>query len=310
MTSNNAGVPEDINQTVLSESPRAATSWIAPILDDLRSWPVNTWLVAALVLLLYIPVLAETIPYWLAQETYSFCILIGPISLALIILLHQQVRGTTKSPSVLGFWVAVVGVVIEWAGWYLRVRFIAMAALPVVISGAVIALHGMPLWRKRRVPLAFRLFAAPIPEPVLTPTDVMAQRISTIGAQWIMQFLGFAIVREGSVLQVPGMALNVAEACSGFKKLIAFFCFAVLYGWFFNLPRGKWILLIIVSFPIALAANIIRIAGLVALATWFGAHVEAVAHEYADYFVIALSCVLFVSVGRRLGCEKTRFSQD
>ncbi len=299
---NTDAMQPDIRQESMKEA-------FASIVSDLKRWPAQAWLLSAMILLLYIPVIAETLPYWLDNGTYSFCALIIPISLGLLFLMRHDLRGIERNPSLTGIWWIAAGVLIEQLGWFTHIRFLAVGSLPLVLIGAILVMHGPKMLRVIRFPILFLVFAAPFPEPILTKVDVEAQFISTISTEHIMQFFGFAIVRQGSVLQVPTMSLNVAEACSGFKKMTSFFCFAVLYGWVFRMQISKWLALICLSMPLAMIANIVRICGLVAIASWYGPRPEAIAHEYADYFVIALSSVLLVWAGGKLGCEKTRFTQ-
>ncbi len=277
------------------------------VLNDLKSWPKHVWVAVTLVILFYIPNFMESVPYQWANEMYSFGLLIVPLVIGLLILMRNELRGLPLEPDKLGVWVILFGVFVEEIGWYLHIRFLAMGSLVPVVAGCILLLAGRKVLKTIWFPVAFLIFASPFPEPLLNPIDLHAQTLSTIGAQWMGTFVGLPIVREGNVLQVPGMSLDVAEACSGFQKLTAFFCFAILYGWLYALPGRKWLLLILMSAPIAMIANVIRITALAILAANYGKGTEAVAHEYADYFVIILSGSLFIWLGRYIGCETTRF---
>lgn len=291
-------------------SPRP--SWqeeLRAILMELGHWPLHVWMVVLAALALYTPVLADVIPFQLQSGIYSYGVLIPPLSLGLLYLQRDQLRSAKPAPTPKGFFWIVLALLMEWVGWYLRVRFLTMVSLTPLIAGCILVLHGPQLWRAARFPVLFLLLAAPVPMPIINPPDVWIQHLSAIGSAEVMKFLGFPLLRQGNTIQIPGMTLDVAEACSGFKKLLAFFCFAVLYGWLYALPPKRWMFLTLLALPVALTANVIRIAGLIFIGTQFGEGAFHIAHEYADFFVIALSCVLFLTTGKYMGCEQTRFAR-
>lgn len=292
----------------LREDILRALKGIKQTLIELTHLPLEIYLVALAIVLLYVPVFMEVIPFQWTNGTYSYGILIPPISLIILYLLRNDVKKARSIPDSRGMLSVLFGLLILAGGWYTRIKFLEVLSLVPLLYGTILALHGRNLWNVIRFPILFLAFAAPIPVPIINPPDAWVQHFSSVGSADIMKYLGFTLYRQGNTMQIPGMTIDVAEACSGFKKLLSFFCFAVLYGWIFSLKKPKWALLVIVAFPIAIIANIIRISGLIGIGCILGAHSFHVAHEYADFFVIFLSCILFLYLGRKLGCTETRFS--
>jgi len=68
------------------------------------------------------------------------------------------------------------------------------------------------------------------------------------------------VLREGNVIELPLMKLEVAEACSGIRSLMSLFTLAVFYGYFLE-KSNCGIALAVASIPIAIAANAVRILG-------------------------------------------------
>lgn len=70
---------------------------------------------------------------------------------------------------------------------------------------------------------------------------------------------GVPVLIEGSLLHVPGYTLEVGEACSGMRQVMAFLALSVVVA---KLYRGRdwsrWVL-ILLAVPIAVAANCLRI---------------------------------------------------
>lgn len=297
-----------VPSTSIMEDILRVLTGIKKTLIELAHLPLEIYLVIIAIILLYTPVFMEVIPFQWTNGTYSYGILILPITLTLLYLLRNEVKEARALPDSRGILYVLFGLLVLAGGWYTRIKFLEVFSLVPVLYGAIISLHGRNLWKVIRFPILFLAFAAPIPVPFINHPDVWVQHFSAVGSADIMKYLGFTLYRQGNTIQMPGMTIDVAEACSGFKKLLSFFCFSVLYGWIFSLKKPKWALLVIVAFPIAIIANILRISGLIGIGSILGAHAFHVAHEYADFFVIFLSCILFLYLGRSLGCTETRFS--
>ena len=123
-----------------------------------------------------------------------------------------------------------------------------------------------------------------------------------------MGALGYPLIREGNVIQVPGATLEVAAACSGFHKMLSLTAFTLLYSYLFTTSQGKRLVLMLAVLPIALLANVLRISGLIAVAAGGGLDALHKAHDGAEYIAIVLAFGMLVSLGRSLGCRTMRFS--
>jgi exosortase len=71
--------------------------------------------------------------------------------------------------------------------------------------------------------------------------------------------VGIPVLREGNVLKLPSQDLSVVEACSGIRSLMSLSFLALVYGFFFDSkPWMRWLLLV-VTIPIAIFANAMRV---------------------------------------------------
>ena len=89
------------------------------------------------------------------------------------------------------------------------------------------------------------------------PLQLLASQVSAI----VLPVLGVPILREGNVINLPAMALEVADACSGIRSLMSLVTLAIIYGYL--LEKRLWVrwVLALASVPIAVAANSVRIIG-------------------------------------------------
>ena len=270
------------------------------------------WLALVLALLLaaiYVPVIREGAVLWLTNDNYAHGVFIFPISIALIWLQRRRILEAKQAPTAWGLLVLTAGLLMELLGHILGSNGLAMASLVPTLAGAVLILHGREGWRLTSFPICFLVFTARMPASLFDPMSHAIQRASSIGAAAVMICLGYPIMRSGNVIQIPGMTLEVADACSGFKKLIALVAFALLYGYLFRADLWKRVVLVISAVPIAAVANIVRVSLLIGVAAAWGDRGFRLVHDSAELLVLVISFFLFVGLGKRLGCDTTRFSR-
>jgi exosortase len=276
---------------------------------EISRWPVAAKLFAVALLALYVPVIWTAAKEWISQENYAHGMFIFPISLALLWMGRADLRKAQASPTAMGLFPLALGLLMQVAGFILSFSFLAILSIIPLLYGAVLALHGRNLLRAVQFPLLFVFFAAPTPAFVLVPISTWLQRVCSSSAVTAMKGIGYTIAQAGNIIEVPGASLEVADACSGLKKLVAMVAFAALYGYMFRVSPAKRVVLLLASIPIALLANVARICGLIAVSSAGGVSALHVAHDWAELFVLVVAFFLFVGFGKLIGCKTLRFSE-
>jgi exosortase len=90
----------------------------------------------------------------------------------------------------------------------------------------------------------------------------------------------------------------VAEACSGIRSLQALLALGTVYA-YFTLP-GLWKrwALVLLSIPIAIAANAFRVTGTGVLAHYWGAEAaEGFYHTFSGLFIFVVALALLLGAG-------------
>ena len=102
--------------------------------------------------------------------------------------------------------------------------------------------------------------------------------------------MGVPVLREGNVIQLPAMTLEVAEACSGIRSLLSLVTLAIIYGYLVTDSNRMRILLAISAIPIAVAANSLRIIGTGLLVQyWDPAKAEGFFHSFSGWLIFVVS---------------------
>ena len=266
------------------------------------------WVFFAGVLALYAPTLAEAAHQWMINDNYAHGIFIFPLCAFILWLRRDDLKQVRPKPSAWGLLPLTIGLALECFSYMLQIKYIGMWTLAITLTGGVLLLYGWPMMPSVRFALLFSLLAAPLPHTLLNTVTLWIQNASTVGAAGLMTALGYPIIKNGNVIQVPGATLEVAAACSGFHKLLSLTAFTLLYAYLFTGNQGKRLVLLGSVLPLALLVNILRISGLIAVASSGGLTALHQAHDAAEYCAIALAFGILLLIGRSLGCKNIRFS--
>jgi len=140
--------------------------------------------------------------------------------------------------------------------------------------------------------IAFLFFMFPLPYRVEGGLLNPLQKIATMGAEYVLQTLGYGAIREGNMIILGERRLEVVEACSGLRMLTVFTAMTAAVAIIIDRPYWERGLIFVSALPIALAVNIIRIS-----ATGLGYHYGgdpwgAFFHDYAAYYMMAIAAGL------------------
>jgi exosortase len=137
----------------------------------------------------------------------------------------------------------------------------------------------------------------PIPTIVFNRITFPLQLLASKVAATVLPVLGVPILREGNVINLPSMALEVAEACSGIRSLMSLVTLAIIYGYL--MEKRLWVrwLLALASVPIAVAANSIRIIGTGLLVQYWDAEkAEGYFHASWGWIIFVVSLLMLYAV--------------
>jgi len=136
------------------------------------------------------------------------------------------------------------------------------------LLGAALSVFGTASLRWIWFPWAYWVvFGQSISERVMSRVTERMQDWSAVGADILLNTIGIDTERAGNVLTVHMSdgtlhPLNVAEACSGMRTLMAFLAIGVAMA-AMGLPRWwQRVLLVLAGIPISLFVNVLRVASL------------------------------------------------
>ncbi len=179
-----------------------------------------------------------------------------------------------------------------------------MFAIVLIWMGSFGLFFGARAFRAALFPLLFLFFFVPVPEILLTQLIVFLQRRSADAAGAMFNVVGVPVLRQDLTFTLPGIAIRVAEECSGIRSTLALLITTVLAAHFFLKSKWSMLVLCLLVFPISIVKNGMRIATLTCLAVYVNpGFLFGKLHRYGGvpFFLLDLVMLgLFLALLRRI----------
>jgi exosortase len=254
---------------------------------------VQIAILVTLIGFLYYQILAGLVLDWWTDPNFSHGFLI-PVFSAFVAWQNRKRLGALQpKPSWFGLVIIAGALALLIVGVLGAEFFLSRSSLVFLLAGLVIYFFGWGHFRALLFPWAFLFFMIPIPVIVFNQVAFPLQFLAAQFANSLLSFVGVPVLRDGNVIQLPTMSLEVAQACSGIRSLMSLGALAVIFGYFAEnriLPR---VLLALASIPIAVAANGLRIMGTGLLGYyWDPDKAEGFFHEFQGWVIFVISLAM------------------
>lgn len=262
------------------------------------SWP-KAGIILALLLWLYFPVLIHLAEQWWTDPNFSHGFFVPLFSGFVIWQERAGLAALTKHPAWAGLWLLACGLCVLVVGQMGAELFLSRVSLLIVLAGLIVLFLGWNFFRALLFPWAFLFLMIPLPAIVLNQITFPLQLLASKVASTTLPWMGVPVLREGNVIVLPAMALEVAEACSGIRSLMSLATLAVIYGYLMERRIGIRVLLAIASIPIAVAANSLRIVGTGLLVQyWDPDKAQGFFHEFSGWLIFVVSLLMLYLLHR------------
>lgn len=209
-----------------------------------------------------------------ASEAHTHILLILPLSMALIYLEAKEKRLTFQSRGWAGATLLTAALLLRgftaWNIWHLSSGdslSLNMFALVIWWIGSVMLCLGMRVFRSLLFPLCFLFLIVPFPERVLSSITEFLQYQSASAAGMLFHLARVPVMRDGIVLSIPGLDIEVAHECSSIRSSMMLIVTTMFLAHLFLRSWWKQALLILVAIPLSVAKNAVRIFTIAELGT-------------------------------------------
>ncbi len=253
-------------------SPRSLADMIAPSEEPCETYPVepSAWVkvgvLAGVMALLYWTDLQNLVHLWLSDSNWSHGFIIPFFSLFLIYNWRHQILATPRRISYWGWLFILLAILIRSVALLiLHNNWIAELTIPLMIFGLVWYLCGPRIARLMFVPIFFLALAMPLPDSIYQSISLKLQNLAAAMATGLLRAFSVKISVNASFMEVTSMTgqvfpVQVAEACSGVRSLMAFVALGVAMAYVQERPFWQRLIIMLMGIPIALVVNILRVA--------------------------------------------------
>jgi exosortase C (VPDSG-CTERM-specific) len=108
-------------------------------------------------------------------------------------------------------------------------------------------------------PFAFLIFLVPLPDHLVRWLEAASKLASTEAAALFFSIAGTPVLRDGSVFQLPGIVIEVAQECSGIRSSWVLFITSMLASYVFLRSPWRRAVLVSLMIPLAILRNGFRV---------------------------------------------------
>jgi exosortase D (VPLPA-CTERM-specific) len=299
-------------QQALQENPQVLvphdgeTRWSSP--RGFYGPFVHVTVICALLGLAYHDSLGFMSRSWINDENYSHGLLVPAVSLFLIWKKRRNILAHTPVGMWWGSAFLLIGLALYIIGELATLYVLLHASLWCILVGLVVALFGTSATRAMAFPLAYLLTAIPLPQFLYQDLSAKLQLISSSLGVGCLQIIGVTAFRDGNVIDLGPIQLQVIDACSGLRYLFPLAAIALLCAYLFQDRMWKRVVLFLSSIPISILLNGFRIGMIGVLVERYGqASAEGFYHLFEGWFLFMVSlAILFAEMWllRRLGSSR------
>ncbi len=246
---------------------------------------------------LFFPVLVGLVKTWNEDPNYAHGYLIPFISLYIVWKKFPVLKKIPLVRGIGGVVVLIVGILIYLLAAIGHSFTLTRLTILIILPGVVMFALGWPLFQKVWFPLAYMVFMIPLPELLYNTISLPLKSLVTIVSVDTLQLLGVSVFREGNVIVLPNIVLEVADACSGIRSLISLIALSVIIAWFTQDKVSLRAIVALSAIPVSVFANSIRVILTGILVTVIGKKVaEGFFHEFAGLVIFLFSMMIVIGV--------------
>ena len=223
----------------------------------------------AVSLLVFWRVAAALVAYSLNRESSSHIILIPFVSLVLLYSGRARIFSSPRMSYGPGIALICAGLAIYFTALSGLTAQRGDALLPVATFalillwvGGFLLLYGIQAARAAAFPLLFLLLMIPLPEGVLARLIHSLQEGSTEISYLLFRAVHVPVLKQGFLLYLPSVTIEVAEECSGIRSSVALFITCLLAAHLFLRTTWRQAFFALLALPLAIIKNGIRIVTL------------------------------------------------
>lgn len=203
----------------------------------------------------------------LQDERYSYVLSIPFITLWMIWKNREQAFLSPRYCPGIGIPLLFAGILVSNLSQNL---FVSISTIVLAWIAVFILSFGMSSFRHVLFPLLFLFLMAPLPFSLMDKAVVALQTGSADVAFALFKAVGMPVFRDGFQFSLPGIVIEVAQECSGIRSSMSLLIASFLAGHLFLRSGWRMACLLLLTVPIVIFKNGVRIVTL----SWLAVYVD------------------------------------
>jgi len=259
------------------------------------NWTAVGWF-GVLLVVCYAPILAALVKNWNDDADMGHGFFVPIIAAYIAWLKRDEIANLPVRPNWWGLAIVIYGAFQMYIATLGAELFLARTSFVISIIGMVLLLGGTQYLRVFAFPLFLLFFMVPIPAIIYNRITFPLQIYASEAADSVLGLLGYAVLREGNILELPSQRLSVVEACSGIRSLLSLSFLALVYGYFFEKKTWVRVALFLSTIPIAMIANAARVTLTGILSEIKPELAEGFFHEFSGWVIFMIALAIMVGL--------------
>ena len=227
---------------------------------------------------------------WNQQEEYSHGFLIPVMTAWLLWTRREALSASIGRPSFAGVGLIVLAIAMHITGELSAVFILSQVGFVLVLMGIALAIGGYSFLRVAFIPIAYLLFAIPLPYFIDATLTLKLQLISSELGVFFIRLFQIPVFLDGNIIDMGTYKLEVVEACSGLRYLYPLLGLGFLAAYLFHAPLWQRATVFLSSVPIAIGMNGFRIGLAGFLVDRWGTQMAEGALHFFEGWVIFVAC--------------------
>jgi exosortase len=246
----------------------------------------------------YRDVVVELVRVWSTNDYYSHGFLIPPIAAFLAWERRERFRQAPIRPSLAGLVFIIVSILALAPGVPV---FLARFSIVSAIAAVVLMFFGWSRLRTVAFPLAILLLMIPLPAPVFESIELPLRNATSVLSEVFIRAAGIPVVREGNLLTLSNIVLEVARECSGIRSTIALVTIGLVFGYVPESRSWSRLLVAALTVPVVILTNSIRVAATAVSTHYYGpAAATGFVHDLYGWIAFAAAFAIMFLLHRFL----------
>ena len=238
--------------------------------------------------------LVELVGRWYNQEEYGHGFFLPLISAWMLWSRRVALRESMGAPSGWGLAVLALSGLMLVLGEITAIFVAIQVGFLVALLGLMLCFGGWSLLRLTLLPIAFLLFAIPLPYFIDSQISWRLQLISSSLGVDFLRAMGYSVFLEGNIIDFGTYKLQVIEACSGLRYLYPLLSIGFLMAYIYPAAMHWRVLIFISVVPITVLTNSARISLTGVLVGQYGSGVADGFLHYFEGWIIFIVCQLIL----------------